>query len=72
MTEPNLIEKMIALEGVDLLACLTPEQLAGIASIATEADFPPGQTILDAARPVDALYIILDGSIELSRGGESL
>jgi signal-transduction protein with cAMP-binding, CBS, and nucleotidyltransferase domain len=72
MTELNLVEKVIALEGVDLLAGLTAEQLAGIASIATEADFPPGRTILDAARPVDALYVIMDGSVELSRGGEAL
>ena len=41
MAELSLVEKVIALEGVDLLAGLTPEQLANIATIATEAEFPP-------------------------------
>jgi CRP-like cAMP-binding protein len=72
MAELNLVEKVIALEGVDLLAGLTPEQLASIAAIATEAEFPPGQVILDADKPVDALYVVTDGSVELSRSGEDL
>ena len=72
MAELNIVEKVIALEAVELLRNLTAEQLARIASIAQEVKFPPQQVILDPAKPLDALYVIVDGSVELSRSGEVL
>jgi CRP-like cAMP-binding protein len=72
MPELNIVEKVIALEGVDLLATLTPEQLARIATIAQEVRMPPGKAVLDPAKPLDALYAIIDGAVELSRNGEAL
>jgi CRP-like cAMP-binding protein len=70
--ELNIVEKVIALEAVELLRNLTPEQLSRIASIAREATFAPGKIILDPAKPAEALYIIVDGSVELERDGEVL
>lgn len=72
MNELNIVEKVIALEGVDLFSQLSPEQLARLASIAHEIRVPPGRPVLDGAQPVDALYVILDGAVELARGSESL
>jgi CRP-like cAMP-binding protein len=72
MPELNIVEKVIALEGVELLGNLTPEQLARIATIAREVRYPPGHTVLEAAKPVDGLYVIVDGAVELSRDGEAL
>jgi len=72
MPELNIVEKVIALEGVELLQNLTPEQLARVGSIAHEVKFPPGATILEAGKPLDALYVIIDGAVELSRKGEPL
>jgi CRP-like cAMP-binding protein len=72
MAELNLVEKVIALEGVELLGTLSPEHLATIATVATEVQVPPGRVILEAAKPVEALYIILDGSVELIRNGSVL
>jgi len=72
LTELNIVEKVIALEGVELLGSLTPEQLARIGAIAEEVRFPPNRVILDPAKPADALYIIVDGAVELSRNGEAL
>lgn len=66
MPQLNIVEKVIALEAVDLLKNLKPDQLARIASIATEVTFPPGTVILDPRRPVDALFVILDGAVEIS------
>lgn len=66
MPELNIVEKVIALEAVDLLRNLKPDQLARIASIATEETHPPGYVILDANRTPDALYVILDGSVEIT------
>jgi CRP-like cAMP-binding protein len=72
MAELNIVERVIALEGVDLLANLTPEQLSRIAAIAREVHYPPGQTILDSGKPLDALYVIVDGNVDLVRDGEAL
>ena len=72
MAELNIVEKVISLEAVELMSSLMPEQLARIASIAQEVRFPPGKTILEAGKPLDALYVIVEGAVELSRGGAPL
>lgn len=66
MPELNIVEKVIALEAVELLKNLKPDQLARIATIAKEATFTPGQTILSPDRPVEALFVILDGSVDIT------
>jgi CRP-like cAMP-binding protein len=72
MPELNIVEKVIALEGVELLEGLTPQQLARIASIAREVKYPPGKVIFEPAKPMEALYVVIDGSVELSRDGQTL
>jgi CRP-like cAMP-binding protein len=72
MADLNIVEKVIALEGVDLLQNLNPDQLARIAAIATEVCEPPGKVILRPAWPLDALYVVLDGSVELSQDGAAI
>jgi CRP-like cAMP-binding protein len=72
MAELNIVEKVIALEGVELLRNLGPEQLARIGSIAREERISPGKVVLEASKPLDALYVIIDGAVELSRNDEVL
>ncbi len=72
VAELNIVEKVIALEAVELLQNLSPEQLARIASIAREVRFAPDRVVLEAGKPLDALYIIVDGAVELSRNGDVL
>src|ERR1051326_2105196 len=72
MAELNLVEKVIALEGVELLGALAPDHLATVATVATEVQVPPGRVILEPAKPVEALYIVLDGSVEVMRDGSVL
>jgi CRP-like cAMP-binding protein len=72
MAELNIVEKVISLEAVELMSSLTPEQLARIASIAQEVRFAPGKTVLEAGKPLDALYVIVEGAVELSRDGSAL
>jgi CRP-like cAMP-binding protein len=68
----NIVEKVIALEGVELLRGLSPEQLARIGTIAREEKFPPDKVVLDPGKPADALYVIVEGAVELSRNGQVL
>src|SRR3954465_8271534 len=72
MAELNLVEKVIALEGVDLLKGLKAYQLARIASIATELRHAPGHVVLNPSLPLDALFVVLDGAVALSKDGVEL
>ncbi|MEK7408219.1 MAG: cyclic nucleotide-binding domain-containing protein [Acidobacteriota bacterium] len=72
MPELNIVEKVIALEGVDLLNNLTPEQLLRIASIAQEVKYPPEKVVIEPSQPLDALYVVLDGAVDISRDRETL
>jgi len=72
MTELDIVEKVIALQAVELLKNLTPDQYARIASIAKEQRYLPGQAILEPGRPLDSLYVIVEGSVEIKRNGQTL
>jgi CRP-like cAMP-binding protein len=72
MAELNIVEKVIALEGVELLKNLKPEQLSRIALIAQEIKVNPDKIIIDPEKGLDALLVVLDGSVELSRNNEVL
>lgn len=70
--ERNIVEKVIALEGVELLSGLTPDQLSQMALIAKEVSYGPEKVILSPSQPMDALYVILEGAVEISRNGQPL
>ncbi len=72
MPELNIIERVIALEAVDLLKNLSPDQLARIASIARETTLSPARPLLEPGEPQDALFVVLDGAVEILRGDEVL
>ncbi|QOY86363.1 Npt1/Npt2 family nucleotide transporter [Paludibaculum fermentans] len=72
MRQLNIVERVIALEGVDLMKGLTPDQLSRVAAIATQDSAQPGRDILTPQSPLDAMYIILDGSVALLQDGEQL
>lgn len=72
MPELNIVEKVIALEGVELFRSLSPEQLARIGSIAREVRLTPQKDVIEPSKPMDALYVIVDGAVELARNGEPL
>ena len=72
MAELNIVEKVMALESVELLQAMKPEQLARLAGIACEVSFGPDKVIVDPAKPAGSLMIVVEGSVELSRNGEPL
>ena len=41
-------------------------------SIAREVAYPPGKVMFEAGKDIDALYVVLDGSVSISRNGEEL
>ena len=50
----------------------TPDQMARIAVITKEVQSAPGEWIVNESKPIDALYVIMDGSVELRHGEEPL
>ena len=72
MAELNLVEKVMALEGVELFERLNPDQLARLAAIAQETRLPPHTTVFEANEELAALYVLLEGAIVLYRDGEQL
>jgi CRP-like cAMP-binding protein len=72
MAELNLVEKVIALEGVELLGNLSPDQLSRIAMIAREETYAPGRVVLQPQTPLEALYVVLDGAVEILRNDQQL
>lgn len=72
MQQLNIVERVIALEGVELLRGLSPDQLARIAAIATQEHAPPGKVLLSPGEPLEAMYVIMDGSVELLQEGVPL
>ena len=72
MAELNIIEKVIALEAVDLLKNLNPEQLSRIASIAKEVRFTRGTMVMSPEQNLDAMFVILEGAVSISKDGTEL
>jgi CRP-like cAMP-binding protein len=72
MAELNIIEKVIALEAVDLLKNLSAEQLSRIATIAKEQRHAPGKVVIGPETTLDALYVILEGAVSIARDGIEL
>jgi CRP-like cAMP-binding protein len=71
MSELNIVERVIALEAVDLFRNLMADQLSRIAMIAREERYQPGQEILAAGAAADSVMVIVDGEADLIRGGEA-
>jgi CRP-like cAMP-binding protein len=72
VAELNIVEKVIALEAVDLLKNLSAEQLSRIASIAKEVRMQPGKVVLAPDANPDALFIILEGAVSILRDDAEL
>jgi CRP-like cAMP-binding protein len=72
MSNLSIVEKVIALEDVEVFSDLTPDQLARVAAIAREVRLAPGEFILDGTKRIEALYVIVDGAVDVSLRDEKL
>jgi len=64
------IEMVVHLQGVDLFAYCSAEQMVRIATIARERHFTPGEGVYELDDPAEAMYCVVEGTVELEgRGG---
>lgn len=68
----STIEKVLLIQGADILVETETESLAQIAAIAQEIHFKQGTTIFREGEAPDALYIISKGKVSQSRSGKNL
>ena len=72
MEELTILDRAIRLQKVELFSDLETELLALVASIARQEHVDEGQVIVEDDRVLDALYVVLEGLIEMQRGGRTL
>ncbi|MBS1149768.1 MAG: HEAT-like repeat-containing cyclic nucleotide-binding lyase [Myxococcaceae bacterium] len=66
------MKRLFALEGVEIFAQSDVDDLAAVAAVAREQQFKTGEHVYQVGDPGDALYVILEGSVEARREGELL
>ncbi len=66
------MKRLFALEGVEIFAQSDVDDLAAVAAVAREQQFKAGEHVYQVGDPGDALYVILEGSVEARREGELL
>lgn len=64
------VKKLFALEGVEIFARSDVDDVAAVAAVAKEQSFTRGTRVYAEGDPGDALYVIVDGSMEARRDGE--
>ena len=68
----STFEKILFLKGVDLFQRLSNEDLGQIAQIAEEVSFEKDEQIIHEGDLGDALYIIVEGRVSVSKEGVEL
>ena len=65
----NVVQRTLLLLDVSPFEALTSEELAALATTMTEMRFDAGETIFTDADPEGRLYVVMDGAVEIWRGG---
>lgn len=66
------LERAIRLQKVELFSDLETSMLALLASIASQVEVKRGEVLVEQNHPLSTLYVVLDGSIEMTRGGRTM
>jgi len=64
------VQKLFALEGVNVFSQNDVDDVAAVAAIAREVRFRAGERIFSQGDPGDALYVIVEGAVDAFRNGE--
>ena len=67
-TEVSL--KIEVLKGLQMFRFLSYKELVQVAAIAEMTEPKPGQVIFSVGEPGDAMYVVIDGTVKLVKGGQ--
>lgn len=65
-------EKVLFLKGIELFAAVPSEDLVGLAAITTEVTVDEEEQVFREGDRGDALYLVVEGTVRVSRGGRTL
>ncbi len=68
----SLVERVIFLKAVSLFSETPDDVLAEVAAVLEELEVKTGQTIIEKGEPGSALYIIIDGQVQVHDGVRTL
>jgi CRP/FNR family transcriptional regulator/CRP/FNR family cyclic AMP-dependent transcriptional regulator len=66
------VEKVLFLQGIEVFEHLETEDLAHIAAVTELETFEAGHTVYREGELSDSMYIVVEGSVRLTRGGEEV
>jgi CRP/FNR family cyclic AMP-dependent transcriptional regulator len=66
------VERVLILQGADLLKDVEPRHLLGLAEVAREIEILEGDTLYKESDFADALYLVVEGRVRLSTGGGTM
>lgn len=66
------VEKVIFLQDIDIFEFTSTEDLAHIAAITDEVQFQAGDTIFEEGEISDAMYMVIEGKVRLTRGDQEV
>ncbi len=66
------IERVALLRRVELFADTPDRVLAGVAQVLEEIEFAIGETVIEAGAVEDWLFIVVDGELEVVKGGHRI
>ena len=72
MENLTTLEKAIRLQKVELFSDMDTDLLALAASIASQIQFAAGTVLFKENGPAEALYVVLEGRIRLTRGSREI
>lgn len=72
MENLTTLEKAIRLQKVELFGDLETDSLALAASIAAQVECPPRTVLFKENGSADALYVVLEGRVQLTRGAREI
>ena len=66
----NNLEKALSLRAAPLFASLSAETLLPVAAMCSEVSLERGEVLFEAGDIGDALYVLVDGAVEVVKGGD--
>lgn len=66
------LEKVAILKSADIFAETPDHVLASLAAIAEEVELEPGETLIHQDALEDDMYVVVEGEVEVRRGGRTL
>jgi hypothetical protein len=67
-TETTLSDKIILLRGIEIFEGLSVGELAAVASVTEETDYPAGRIVIREGEPGETMYLIINGEVSVIKG----